>query len=214
MGASYDAFIKQVSGAPDDIEACQKAFDDLATAYIYTLTDESGRNWMQSLTKETKKATVAFLEQKGVINALEIVDNALLQKETTLAEAKRAHAQICMELAQNVNSESDAKQIAMLESVNLDNVTQNELNTLITEAEQLGINTGALINLKAAKFDVGRQSLNLDDDVSGLLAMAKAAGIATSATVKLTSLLEGYKAASNEDAKRALARQLEAENQL
>ena len=213
MGASYEAFIKQISSTPDDIEACQKAFNDLVTAYLYA-PDSEGNNWMKDLSESTKDATVAFLEQKGIVNALEIVENALLQKESALTDSKQTLAQMCSTLAQSVNSEAEAKRIAELESINLDNVTLGELDILIQEAQQLGINTGALINLKLAKFDVNRQSLNLNDDVSSLLAMAKAAGIATEATVKLASIQAGYQEAkrnNNEQAMRSIAVQMEGE---
>lgn len=72
---SYEAFIQTVSNSPDDIEACQQAFDNLATAYIYN----SGA--LDNLTEKTKNATIAMLEQIGITNATEMVE-ARLEAQT------------------------------------------------------------------------------------------------------------------------------------
>ena len=79
LGEEYDNFIKTITTSPDDIEACQTAFDELASAYI----NES--KVLKDVTKETRNATVAFLEQKGIKNAASEVDRILAQKEKELA---------------------------------------------------------------------------------------------------------------------------------
>lgn len=76
---SYEEFIQTVSNSPDDIEACQQAFNNLATAYIYN----SGV--LDNLTEETKNATIAMLEQIGITNATEMVEARLAAQKEFLA---------------------------------------------------------------------------------------------------------------------------------
>ena len=86
LGDAYDDFIKTVANAPDDIDACQAAFDNLATAYIWN------SDALEGVTDETRNATVAMLEQMGVANAASIVDarlaynKELLRLQTILGE--------------------------------------------------------------------------------------------------------------------------------
>lgn len=63
LGNSYNNFIKTISSSPNNIEACQQAFDQLSAEYI----NQSGI--LNNLTEETRDATVAFLEQNGMANA-------------------------------------------------------------------------------------------------------------------------------------------------
>lgn len=86
LGDAYDDFIKTVANAPDDIDACQAAFDNLATAYL--LNSDA----LKDVTDETRNATVAMLEQMGIANAASIVDaqlaynKELLRIQTELGE--------------------------------------------------------------------------------------------------------------------------------
>ena len=86
LGSSYDNFIKTISESPDNLSACQSAFDKLSTEYIYN------SDVMKNLTEETKAGTVAMLEQMGVANASEMV-------EARLAAQKYATANGCIDLA-------------------------------------------------------------------------------------------------------------------
>ena len=83
LGDAYDDFIKTVANAPDDIDACQAAFDNLATAYIWN------SDALEGVTDETRNATVAMLEQMGVANAATLVDEHLaLNKETARLQSE------------------------------------------------------------------------------------------------------------------------------
>ena len=75
LGAAYDAFIKTVSTSPDNLQACQGAFDRLAATYIHN----SGA--LDSLTESTKEAAIAMLKQQGITNAEEIVTERLAGKK-------------------------------------------------------------------------------------------------------------------------------------
>lgn len=71
LGDTYTDFIETVTNSPDDIEACQEAFDALATAYLWNSDVLAG------VTDETRNATVLMLEQMGVANAAAIVEQRL-----------------------------------------------------------------------------------------------------------------------------------------
>jgi len=60
---AYEDFVYIISKSPNDIEACQEAFDNLATAYV----NDSGA--LKDLNEDTKEATIAMLEQMGIVNA-------------------------------------------------------------------------------------------------------------------------------------------------
>ncbi|KSV59289.1 peptidoglycan-binding protein [Acetivibrio ethanolgignens] len=75
---AYEDFIQTVSNSPNDINACQTAFDNLATAYI----NNSGV--LDNLTEETKASTIAMLEQMGIANADEVVTAKLAAQELKL----------------------------------------------------------------------------------------------------------------------------------
>ena len=71
----YDNFINTVSKSPDDINACQDAFNKLTAAYI------KGSGVLSEVTEATKAGTIAMLKQMGVSNAAAIVEQALIENE-------------------------------------------------------------------------------------------------------------------------------------
>lgn len=71
----YQNFVNTIANSPNDIKACQQAFDDLTTAYIY------GQDALKNVTDETYDATVAMLKQKGVANANEVATMALVKSK-------------------------------------------------------------------------------------------------------------------------------------
>ena len=71
LGDSYTDFINTVANSPSDINACQKAFDNLATAYLIN------SDALSNVTEENKKVVIAMLEQKGIANASAIVNEQL-----------------------------------------------------------------------------------------------------------------------------------------
>ena len=77
----YNEFIQAIANSPSDIQACQSAFNNLATAYI----NASGA--IDNVTEETKDATIAMLEQMGVTNSSEVITRQLaVQKEVLCYE--------------------------------------------------------------------------------------------------------------------------------
>lgn len=116
---AYDEFIKAVANSPTDIEACQSAFNKLATAYI------NNSDAMDDLNEETALNTVIQLKQMGVVNAEEVVYEALRKKLAQVQIQKR-----------------------LLSGEAID--TNKERNELLQLAQDAGIATESLVELKHA----------------------------------------------------------------
>lgn len=71
LGDVYDEFIETVANSPDDIEACQAAFDKLTRAYLLQ------EKFLGGVDEATKNVIVSFLEEKGVANAAALVTEAM-----------------------------------------------------------------------------------------------------------------------------------------
>lgn len=101
----YNNFIETITKSPNDIDACQESFNNLATAYIY------GSGVLSDLTEETKESTIAMLEQMGVFNAEEVVKEAIEIKENfdnvTEAFNKTKLALVSMDNASEVVEQLD-----------------------------------------------------------------------------------------------------------
>lgn len=171
MGSTYDNFIKTVSNAPDDIEACQEAFDTLATSYIYNTKDASGNNVMDNLTESTKDATVAMLEQMGVVNALEVVEAELAKKEEILEVQRRYASEHATELI---------------------DATYKQANAYITEADCSEISKKYLAQLYLQKNLFNGTEISTADDCENLIQLAKTAGYSTSVITRLEKLKQMF----------------------
>lgn len=155
LGETYDEFIKTVANSPNNINACQSAFNKLTTEYIIN----SGQ--LQNVTEETKKATIALLKQKGVANAAAIVDAQLEKNKAklkyTTGEYADATAETYLEL---LNSAEITKtyRLALLELaaakiLNSETPlsTEEDINQLIRLAATAGIATDGMRELLEAK---------------------------------------------------------------
>lgn len=79
LGNTYTNFIDKLSSSPNDINACQSAFDDLITAWI------KGKDFTKHISAETADLTEAMLTNLGVANASIIVNNLLAQSKADAA---------------------------------------------------------------------------------------------------------------------------------
>ena len=141
LGDAYDDFIKTVANAPDDIGACQDAFDKLATAYI--LNSDA----LESVTDETRNATVAMLEQMGVANAASIVD---------------------ARLAYN-------KELLRLQTILGEDATYADINALYQQAEAGSLTAQILAQLAATKLLTNETGIQTVGDIEQLEGLAKSA---------------------------------------
>ena len=139
---AYNNFIKTVSNSPSDLSACQSAFDNLASAYIYN------SDALKNVTEETKTATVAMLEQMGVANASEIVDYQLAASKEYAAQTGRDLKNATLE-----------ELVAFAQEADMSDVTKASLASYIAEkirAASITITTSAdIANLTALCSQLG-----------------------------------------------------------
>lgn len=151
---AYDDFIKTISNSPNDINACQNAFNNLATAYI----QNSGI--LDELTEETKDATISMLEMMGVANADILVQNALagaraqaVWESQNLANATSSEiiALVNEEEATNNTGEAFGTYLVqkMLAEAAID--TSGDISALANVVASLGLATSAWQRYYAAK---------------------------------------------------------------
>lgn len=142
LGSSYDNFIKTISESPDNLSACQSAFDKLSTEYIYN------SDALKNVTEETKTATVAMLEQMGVANASEIVDYQLAASKEYAAQTGRDLKNATLE-----------ELVAFAQEADMSDVTKASLASYIAEkirAASITITTSAdIANLTALCSQLG-----------------------------------------------------------
>lgn len=182
LGSAYEEFIKTVSNSPNDINACQSAFDNLTTTYL------NNCEGMKNVTAETRDATIAFLEQKGIVNADEFVDAAIRYNETSKA-------------LKNLTAETRNETIALLERNGVANATelvdreiayqkeklkfsteefadsaQDEIMAMYNSATATEAEKQALAQLWLEKLNFNNCKINTSDDINQIIAMANAAG--------------------------------------
>lgn len=155
----YNNFIQTITKSPDDIDACQGAFDDLAAKYI----ENSGV--LNDLTEETKASTIAMLKQMGVANAEEVVTNALAKAKIRLA-AKEEYL-------------TASKELAEIKSNDLSNATYEEISALLSEGYASETTRQYLAQLALSKFNVNSININTQSDIDNIIALANAAGAST-----------------------------------
>lgn len=162
----YDNFIKTITNSPKDIKACQDAFNDLATAYIWN------QDALENITEETKNATILWLKQKGVVNAEEVAEAALAKTKDKL---------IAKEEALNI---AKKKNIDVAED--LEDATYEEISALYNAANALAAEGAAsedtrqyLANLALSKINLNNVKISTKSDIDQIIALANASGDAT-----------------------------------
>ena len=155
LGDAYTEFMETVANSPDDIEACQGAFDNLVAAYL------RNSSALRSVTDETRDATVAMLEQMGVANAAAIVDAQLAYNKEYLKYTTGDFATMTYEEIFALYSEADAGSVAqqVLAELALAKMLANEnavqtasdIDQIIALANAANATVQSLANLSKAK---------------------------------------------------------------
>lgn len=177
LGESYENFIKTITNSPSDINACQQAFNDLATAYIYNSKE------LENVTDETKASTVEMLKQMGVINAEEVVTVAL-----TKAKAKQSAEEAFL---------AEKKNNSAISSANLTDATWQEVYAIWAESTASETAKQYLAQLALTKFDVQNIELDTRSDIDNIIALAKAAGTSTEYLSALQKALNALQSAQS-----------------
>ena len=173
IGVSFDPeklepFFEVLTDGSSTADDVQSAFNDLATAYLYST------GTLEQLNNETANAIEKQLEQMGVTNAEEIVAEALRVKNEELALSKEYLAENGKELTQATDSEV----LAFL-------VEQ-------AEADNCG---AALAALQLKKLLVNGTLLDTETDINNVMRLAQTAGIATESLAQLIPLKAAYEEA-------------------
>lgn len=167
VGVAFDTsklepFFAVLTNGNSTAEQVQQAFNDLATAYLYS-TDT-----LEQLNAETAGAIEKQLEEMGVQNAAEIVADALTAKTEELIVAKEYLAQTGKELA---------------------SATEEERNAFILEQIEAGNCGEALALLQLKKLLVNQSTITTAADCQNILALAQAAHIGIQQLQQLQTLM-------------------------
>lgn len=157
---AYDDFIETISNNPSDLSACQSAFDNLATAYIYN------SDALKNVTEETKASTIAMLSQMGVVNAAEVVNYRLGASESYTADTGKDLESATLSEITAFAKEADMSDITkaslaayVIEKIHAASITittSADINNLTALCSQLGVAGTALAQfarLKAIAMD-------------------------------------------------------------
>ncbi|MFR2713964.1 MAG: phage tail tape measure protein [Pilosibacter sp.] len=98
----YNNFINTVTKNPKDINACQSAFDDLATAYIYN------SNVMKGLSEDTADVAAQYLKLMGVSNSAEVIAAGLAKEHVDAALASKDLSNATYEEIEALANETEA----------------------------------------------------------------------------------------------------------
>lgn len=158
LGTTYDDFIKTVSSAPDDIEACQTAFDNLSGSFV--------SKKISYVTEETKDATIAFLEQNNIKNAKPLV-------EQTLKDKQNAYDFVTNDLNMTIREFNDE--------------TYESQNALLAQAGAAETCRHYLLNLQLQEIASSDNPLNVNGKIESLKNLALAYGIADTAAEKMAN---------------------------
>lgn len=184
---AYDDFIKTISNNPSDLSACQSAFNNLATAYIYN------SDALKNVTEDTKASAIAMLEQMGIANAEEVVtaqiaNNLLEARAATLDFASATDADINSLVAYANQLGLTAADVAQLCLKQID-VSNNPIKTQASLA-----NLQSLISMAGVtgdKLTYLLKMINAVNNVASLAASGKATQSQITAAGRIVENLQG-----------------------
>lgn len=158
---AYDNFVETVANSPKDINACRNAFNDLVTEWFY------GQDALKNITDETYAATVAWLQQEGVVNAVEVANRAL--------------------------AESKAK--AWMEGKTLEDVTNDEIQKFVEENKTIGVTNEMMQLLRLEMLETSLTHMDLSQQIDEVTKFALTCGVAATEAEALSMGIGGRKGA-------------------
>lgn len=159
-GEAYTDFIEKISSTPNDVSACQNAFNNLVTEWI----NSSGV--MDGLSEDTAQLTEDMLTNMGITNAHEVVTALLAQKQFELGAANEYAAATGGDLASATDAEIAAYGAELAVQGQL---TQQTAQFLLQKIKNNGI------------------TINTAADIDNIYALAQAAGATASTLDALTA---------------------------
>ena len=155
----FDSFVEAMQNIGDANYDTAQSFNDLANAYIDTNLP------LNDLTEATKQQYIQELQNNGVTNAKEAI-------EQRLAYVTGIREQALASLA-------STQEYANLTTEDLANATISEINSMIDSANAAGMDTSALNTLAMMKAKVSANQITESTSISEILSVAKACGITT-----------------------------------
>lgn len=169
LTTEYNAFMDAVTNSPKDVKACQSAFNDLATAFIYN------SKVLKGLSDDNADVAKQYLELMGIQNADEVVTAALAQRHAEAAydsqDLTNATYDEIVALAKEKES-TEAGQKAfelyiaqkLLSNAAID--PTGDISALVSIIESLGLASDAWKNYYAAKRE--QESLSSAEIITGV----------------------------------------------
>lgn len=181
VGVSFDTtelnkFFSVLTDGASTADEVQEAFNDLATAYLYS-TDT-----MENLNDETAAAIEQQLQEMGVTNANEVVSAALAQQKLNLGVANLYAAQTGGSLA---------------------TATAEEIVNFAAEQIEMGNLSQEMAQLLLQKASLNLTTIDTQADIDNLIALAETAG-ATAQTLNILNSAKGRFGSTNSDSLDAL----------
>ena len=164
-GEAYTDFIEKISSTPNDVSACQSAFDNLVTEWI----NSSGV--MDGLSEDTAQLTEDMLTNMGITNAHAVVTALLAQKQFELGAANEYAAATGGNLASATDAEIAAYGAELAVQGQL---TQQTAQFLLQKIKNNGI------------------TINTAADIDNIYALAQAAGATAGTLDALTAAKNGF----------------------
>lgn len=159
-GEAYTDFIEKISSTPNDVSACQSAFNNLVTEWI------NGSGVMDGLSEDTAQLTEDMLTNMGITNAHEVVTALLAEKQFELGAANEYAAATGGDLASATDAEIAAYGAELAVQGQL---TQQMAQFLLQKIKNNGI------------------TINTAADIDNIYALAQAAGATASTLDALTA---------------------------
>lgn len=181
VGVAFDTsemekFFSVLTNGASTADEVQQAFNDLATAYLYS-TDT-----MENLNDETANAIEQQLQEMGVTNANEVVSAALAQQKLNLGVANLYAAQT---------------------GKSLENATAEEIVRFAAEQIEMGNLSQEMAQLLLQKASLNLTTIDTQADIDNLIALAETAG-ATAQTLNILNSAKGRFGSTTSDSLDAL----------
>lgn len=154
--SSWKNYKRVLGSTTSDLDACRKAQNELASEYI------NSNNFLSKLVKgtgevdeKTKQYYTSQLKELGIKNAKDVVDQQIVNRQKEIAQAK---SQEIIDIKTS--------------SIDLQNATQDEIQSLIDETEQLEGNTNALKLYLLQKMMSKDDAFDTAESVNNLINLA------------------------------------------
>ncbi|MCI9077325.1 MAG: hypothetical protein HFH68_00170 [Lachnospiraceae bacterium] len=155
----YQKFVNILGDGSSSMDECQKAADNLATAYV------NSNYFLEKLNDSNKDAAISMLEEMGIVNADQVVMEALARKKAE----------------------------AWVATQDFTNMTGAEIAELINEQGALDGTTKALQLYALNKLWANGNALDTQADLDNLIAFVKGLGLSAKALETYRNAKAGFK---------------------